>query len=288
MIEIIAVEALRAVIGAVERRGAVLRGDNRRFAIGTGEDELHFLAAIDVARIALVVNEFERTALARQNVGHAFLRIAVGNDEEPDLIAAIHRHASRTLAGDKIAARTLQRSICEQDLHAADGAIWPDLVHADGVLVASCLAVERHRAHIAGCDWIVVAFLATAAILILATTMNDGLLIMFVIVFLFRLFLIAHIRRSLPHFTQISCAIKIVMDAIRPIRPPALQTRIHAIFEYKVQCAAVIFPNIESNCRYLAKTKAAGFPAAFMVSRELIDFAITRQFPDMSRRLAIP
>ena len=86
MIQLVAVQTLRAVIGAVENRCAIRRLDDGFDAIGADLDQLQLGTTIDVAWLPVSIDKLEATAGAVQHLGHALLRKTVWNDEEADLV----------------------------------------------------------------------------------------------------------------------------------------------------------------------------------------------------------
>ena len=142
MVELIAVEALGTIIGAMENRRAIGRLDDGFGTVRSNVDELQLDAAVDVARLAIRIDELEAATGAVENVGHAVLGIAVRDDEKADLVARVQGDFCSALVRLQITARTFQRCVRPQDLDAGDGAIRTVRVHTDGILVASRLAVE--------------------------------------------------------------------------------------------------------------------------------------------------
>ena len=142
VVELVAVEALGTIIGAMENRRAIGRLDDSLGTVRSNVDELQLDAAVDVAWLAIRIDELEAATGAVENVGHAVLGIAVRDDEKADLVARVQGDFCSALVRLQIAARAFQRCVRPENLDTRDGAIRTVSIHADGVLVTSRLAIE--------------------------------------------------------------------------------------------------------------------------------------------------
>ena len=101
---VVAVEAHRAVVDAVEDGRAISRLDQRLNSGAVDLNQLQFTAAVDVARLAVGANELEACRLIRQERCHTALAKAIGYDKETKLLAGLDANVDGADAADEIAA----------------------------------------------------------------------------------------------------------------------------------------------------------------------------------------
>ena len=199
MIELVAVEALRAVIDAMEHRRPVCGFHHRLGAVVCNVDELQLTAAIDVARLARRIDELEASRPLVEDRSHARLRIAVGENEEAELIAGIDLQIGRALAGHQRPARTGERCVGEQNLHARDRTVGSNLVDAEYVFVSGALVQERDRADVArfgdNFSGRTFAIISMAIVVVIAVTMATAVELVVVVVRVAVVLIVAHNSR---------------------------------------------------------------------------------------------